>query len=62
MMFGGNTAGIRTFYNTRIKENNSYEYAVEDRMQRKQRVNLTSLKKAYIDAPSKTFIWSYYLS
>lgn len=37
-------AGIRTFYNTRLREGIT-EYSLEDRMQRKVRVDQLSLRK-----------------
>ena len=42
---GDKPAGIRTFYNTRLRDGIK-EYSVEDRMQRKERVNQYSLRKA----------------
>lgn len=50
------TAGIKTFYNTKIRENNVYEYSVEDRMQRKSRVDQGLLRKTFFSKEgNKTF-------
>lgn len=38
-------AGIRTFYNTKVRESNVRDYSVEDRMQRKHRVDQLELRK-----------------
>lgn len=38
-------AGIRTFYNSRVREDNAREYSIEDRMQRKFRIDQAELRK-----------------
>lgn len=38
-------AGIRTFYNSRVREDNVREYSIEDRMQRKFRIDQAELRK-----------------
>ena len=41
------SAGIRTFYNHKIKDRNVKEYSVEDRMQTKKRVDQLVLRKTF---------------
>ena len=41
------TAGIRTFYNMKIREDNKEEFSIDDKIQRKQKVNLSELRKTY---------------
>ena len=40
-------AGIKTFYNTQIKDTNVREYSVEDRMQRKKKMDQYELRRTF---------------
>jgi hypothetical protein len=41
------SAGIRTFYNAPVRQRNIREYSLEDRMQRKVRVDQKELRRTF---------------
>ena len=48
------TAGIRTFYNSKIREDNVHEYSVEDKMQRKHRIDQGVLRRTFFSKEGNT--------